>query len=128
MLYNREGKYAHTCVVALQNGALSSTGARQVSIVILVPVNSNKNIYFLMCCMFECWFIESYQVSCRRISVYTQRSKHNCVIISQIFGCFDLWQTRVMLTNASKVQFWKQRSFEYYNSRRKKFCRGQSPQ
>lgn len=105
MLYNREGKYAHTCVVALQNGALSSTGARQVSIVILVPVNSNKNIYFLMCC--------------RRISVYTQRSKHNCVIISQIFGCFDLWQTRVMLTNVSKVQFWKQRSFEYYNSRRK---------
>lgn len=27
---NREGKYSHTCVVALQNGALSSNGSRQV--------------------------------------------------------------------------------------------------
>lgn len=31
MLYDREEKYGHTCVVALQNGALSSTGARQVT-------------------------------------------------------------------------------------------------
>ena len=32
---NREGKYNHTCVVGLQNGALSSSNARQVVFSIL---------------------------------------------------------------------------------------------
>lgn len=35
-IYKREGKYAHTCVVALQNGALSSTGARQIPVALLI--------------------------------------------------------------------------------------------
>ena len=30
VLYNREGKYGQTCVVALENGALLSTGTQQV--------------------------------------------------------------------------------------------------
>lgn len=32
LLDDREGKYGHTCVVALQNGTLSFNGARQVRI------------------------------------------------------------------------------------------------
>lgn len=35
-IYKREGKYTHTCVVALQNGALSSTGARQIPVALLI--------------------------------------------------------------------------------------------
>ncbi|KDO82043.1 hypothetical protein CISIN_1g005310mg [Citrus sinensis] len=35
-IYKREGKYVHTCVVALQNGALSSTGARQIPVALLI--------------------------------------------------------------------------------------------
>lgn len=35
-IYKREGKYGHTCVVALQNGALSSTGARQIPVALLI--------------------------------------------------------------------------------------------
>ncbi|KAL5760081.1 hypothetical protein ACOSP7_018582 [Xanthoceras sorbifolium] len=35
-IYKREGKYGHTCVAALQNGALSSTGARQIPVALLV--------------------------------------------------------------------------------------------
>ncbi|KAJ4710921.1 putative Oligopeptidase [Melia azedarach] len=35
-IYKREEKYGHTCVVALQNGALSSTGARQIPVVLLI--------------------------------------------------------------------------------------------
>lgn len=35
-IYKREGKYAHTCVVALQNGALSSNGARQIPVALLI--------------------------------------------------------------------------------------------
>ncbi|KAK9934450.1 hypothetical protein M0R45_021595 [Rubus argutus] len=35
-LYTREGKYSHTCVVALQNGALSSNGSRQIPIALLI--------------------------------------------------------------------------------------------
>ncbi|KAF8365108.1 hypothetical protein HHK36_032851 [Tetracentron sinense] len=31
-LYSREGKYGHTCVMALQNGSLSFNGARQVTV------------------------------------------------------------------------------------------------
>ncbi|XP_059448669.1 probable thimet oligopeptidase isoform X2 [Corylus avellana] len=35
-MYTREGKYGHTCVVALQNGALSLDGARQVAVALLI--------------------------------------------------------------------------------------------
>ncbi|KAM3706119.1 hypothetical protein ACJW30_03G131000 [Castanea mollissima] len=35
-IYAREGKYGQTCVVALQNGALSSNGARQVPVALLI--------------------------------------------------------------------------------------------
>ncbi|KAK1577521.1 hypothetical protein Q3G72_022495 [Acer saccharum] len=35
-IYKREGKYGHTCVAALQNGALSSTGARQIAVALLI--------------------------------------------------------------------------------------------
>ena len=35
---DREGKYGQTCVVALQNGALSSNGARQVIIITLMAL------------------------------------------------------------------------------------------
>ncbi|XP_015572284.1 probable thimet oligopeptidase isoform X2 [Ricinus communis] len=35
-LFKREGKYGHTCVVALQNGALSSNGARQIPVALLI--------------------------------------------------------------------------------------------
>ncbi|KAK7846626.1 putative thimet oligopeptidase, partial [Quercus suber] len=35
-IYTREGKYGQTCVVALQNGALSSNGARQVPVALLI--------------------------------------------------------------------------------------------
>ncbi|CAL2230921.1 unnamed protein product [Prunus armeniaca] len=35
-MYKREGKYNHTCVVALQNGALSSNGSRQIPVVLMI--------------------------------------------------------------------------------------------
>ncbi|XP_050206884.1 probable thimet oligopeptidase isoform X2 [Mercurialis annua] len=35
-LYKREGKYGHTCVLALQNCALSSNGARKVPVALLI--------------------------------------------------------------------------------------------
>ncbi|CAN1314186.1 Probable thimet oligopeptidase [Linum perenne] len=35
-LYTREGKYGHTCVLALQNGAISHNGARQISVALLI--------------------------------------------------------------------------------------------
>ncbi|KAK4597735.1 hypothetical protein RGQ29_015308 [Quercus rubra] len=35
-IYAREGKYGQTCVVALQNGALLSNGARQVPVALLI--------------------------------------------------------------------------------------------
>ncbi|KAJ0094102.1 hypothetical protein Patl1_16849 [Pistacia atlantica] len=35
-IYKREGKYGHTCVVSLQNGAISSTGARQIPVALLI--------------------------------------------------------------------------------------------
>lgn len=35
-MYTREGKYSHTCVVALQNGALSLSGARQIPVALLI--------------------------------------------------------------------------------------------
>ncbi|XP_065873653.1 probable thimet oligopeptidase [Euphorbia lathyris] len=35
-LYKREGKHCHTCVVALQNGALSSNGVRQIPVPLLI--------------------------------------------------------------------------------------------
>ncbi|KAB5537785.1 hypothetical protein DKX38_015318 [Salix brachista] len=35
-IYTREGKYGHTCVVALQNGALSHSGQRQIPVVLLI--------------------------------------------------------------------------------------------
>ncbi|KAE8023626.1 hypothetical protein FH972_009301 [Carpinus fangiana] len=35
-MYTREGKYGHTCVVALQNGALSLDGTRQVAVALLI--------------------------------------------------------------------------------------------
>jgi thimet oligopeptidase len=55
IMHNREGKYGHTCVAALQNGALSSTGARQVIfanlfLLMLLP-KLLKHICFLMCCI-----------------------------------------------------------------------------
>ncbi|KAI5572948.1 hypothetical protein BDE02_10G046600 [Populus trichocarpa] len=35
-IYMREGKYGHTCVVALQNGALSYSGERQIPVALLI--------------------------------------------------------------------------------------------
>ncbi|XP_031270064.1 probable thimet oligopeptidase [Pistacia vera] len=35
-IYKREGKYGHTCVVSLQNGAISSTGVRQIPVALLI--------------------------------------------------------------------------------------------
>uniref|UniRef100_A0A6M2FAP0 Peptidase M3A/M3B catalytic domain-containing protein n=1 Tax=Populus davidiana TaxID=266767 RepID=A0A6M2FAP0_9ROSI len=35
-IYTREGKYGHTCVVALQNGALSYSGERQIPVALLI--------------------------------------------------------------------------------------------
>ncbi|KAK9277753.1 hypothetical protein L1049_007300 [Liquidambar formosana] len=35
-MYSREGKYGHTCVVALQNGSLSFNGARQIPVALLI--------------------------------------------------------------------------------------------
>ncbi|WOL03678.1 hypothetical protein Cni_G12398 [Canna indica] len=35
-IYSREGKYAHTCVLALQNGSLSSSGTRQIPVALLI--------------------------------------------------------------------------------------------
>ncbi|CAK7332393.1 unnamed protein product [Dovyalis caffra] len=35
-IYMREGKYGHTCVVALQNGALSYSGQRQMPVALLI--------------------------------------------------------------------------------------------
>ncbi|XP_034201270.1 probable thimet oligopeptidase isoform X2 [Prunus dulcis] len=35
-MYIREGKYNHTCVVSLQNGALSSNGSRQIPVVLMI--------------------------------------------------------------------------------------------
>ncbi|KAB1207779.1 putative thimet oligopeptidase [Morella rubra] len=35
-VFSREGKYSQTCVVALQNGALSLEGARQVAVALLI--------------------------------------------------------------------------------------------
>lgn len=35
-LYTREGKYIHTCVVALQNSALLSNGTRQIPVALLI--------------------------------------------------------------------------------------------
>ncbi|KAM6555594.1 hypothetical protein CsatB_002613 [Cannabis sativa] len=35
-MYKREGKYNHTCVVGLQNGALSSSSIRQIPVVLLI--------------------------------------------------------------------------------------------
>ncbi|XP_024023972.1 probable thimet oligopeptidase isoform X2 [Morus notabilis] len=35
-MYTREGKYNHTCVVGLQNGALSPNSARQIPVVLLL--------------------------------------------------------------------------------------------
>ncbi|RVW90820.1 putative thimet oligopeptidase [Vitis vinifera] len=37
-IHPREGKYGHICVVALQNGSLSSNGARQVAVINHIPV------------------------------------------------------------------------------------------
>ncbi|XP_015894417.2 probable thimet oligopeptidase [Ziziphus jujuba] len=41
-IYRREGKYNHTCVVALQNGGLLSNNARQIPIVLLIS-NTQRN-------------------------------------------------------------------------------------
>ncbi|GKV14682.1 hypothetical protein SLEP1_g25514 [Rubroshorea leprosula] len=35
-LYRREGKYGHTCVVALENGAVGLNGARQIAVALLI--------------------------------------------------------------------------------------------
>ncbi|CAI0425739.1 unnamed protein product [Linum tenue] len=35
-LYTREGKYGHTCVLALQNSALSQDGTRQIAMALLI--------------------------------------------------------------------------------------------
>ncbi|KAJ6771538.1 PROTEASE M3 THIMET OLIGOPEPTIDASE-RELATED [Salix koriyanagi] len=35
-IYMREGKYGHTCVVALQNGALPHSGQRQIPVALLI--------------------------------------------------------------------------------------------
>lgn len=35
-LYRREGKYGHTCVVALQNGAVGLNGTRQIGVALLM--------------------------------------------------------------------------------------------
>lgn len=35
-LYCREGKYGHTCVVALQNGSVSFNGERQIAVALLI--------------------------------------------------------------------------------------------
>ncbi|GAV80368.1 Peptidase_M3 domain-containing protein [Cephalotus follicularis] len=35
-MYRREGKYGHTCVIALQNGAVSLNGERQIPIALLI--------------------------------------------------------------------------------------------
>ncbi|CAL1359881.1 unnamed protein product [Linum trigynum] len=35
-LYTREGKYGHTCVLALQNSALSQDGTRQIAVALLI--------------------------------------------------------------------------------------------
>ncbi|WJZ81537.1 hypothetical protein VitviT2T_001376 [Vitis vinifera] len=35
-IHPREGKYGHICVVALQNGSLSSNGARQIPVALLI--------------------------------------------------------------------------------------------
>ncbi|KAJ8466646.1 hypothetical protein OPV22_029198 [Ensete ventricosum] len=35
-IHSREGKYAHTCVLALQNGNLSSNGTRQIPVALLL--------------------------------------------------------------------------------------------
>ncbi|CAN0896377.1 Probable thimet oligopeptidase, partial [Linum grandiflorum] len=35
-LYTRKGKYGHTCVLALQNGALPHNGTRQISVALLI--------------------------------------------------------------------------------------------
>ncbi|KAJ9176242.1 hypothetical protein P3X46_011577 [Hevea brasiliensis] len=40
-LYKRDGKYGHTCVVALQNGALSCNGARQIPVALLISQLQN---------------------------------------------------------------------------------------
>jgi hypothetical protein len=37
-ILDRKGKYSQTCVVALQNGALSLNGARQVVIITLMAL------------------------------------------------------------------------------------------
>ncbi|XP_058102152.1 probable thimet oligopeptidase isoform X2 [Magnolia sinica] len=34
-IYSRKGKYGHTCVVALQNGCISSNGARQIPVALI---------------------------------------------------------------------------------------------
>ncbi|XP_068665837.1 probable thimet oligopeptidase isoform X2 [Aristolochia californica] len=34
-LYSREGKYSHTCIMALQNGCISSNGVRQIPVSLL---------------------------------------------------------------------------------------------
>ncbi|XP_010248843.1 PREDICTED: probable thimet oligopeptidase isoform X2 [Nelumbo nucifera] len=35
-MYSREGKYGHTCVMALQNGSLSQNGSRQIPVALFV--------------------------------------------------------------------------------------------
>ncbi|XP_044490824.1 probable thimet oligopeptidase isoform X2 [Mangifera indica] len=35
-MYKREGKYGHTCVVSLQNSAVSSTGDKQIPVALLI--------------------------------------------------------------------------------------------
>ncbi|KAJ8758908.1 hypothetical protein K2173_002687 [Erythroxylum novogranatense] len=42
-LYAREGKYGHTCVVALQNGALLHNGARQIPVALLISQLQKDN-------------------------------------------------------------------------------------
>ncbi|XP_021893882.1 probable thimet oligopeptidase [Carica papaya] len=42
-IYTREGKYGHTCVVALQNGTLSFNGARQIPVALLIS-HIEKNV------------------------------------------------------------------------------------
>ncbi|KAG9446425.1 hypothetical protein H6P81_012553 [Aristolochia fimbriata] len=43
-LYFREGKYNHTCVMALQSGCMSSTGVRQIPVALLAA-NFQKDNY-----------------------------------------------------------------------------------
>lgn len=50
---NREGKYDHTCVVGLQNGALSSSSVRQVVFSILKDHMKYKFLYFMAIVFFR---------------------------------------------------------------------------